>query len=567
MKKYFLLILTILLPFTSTNSQTIDREKTLIYNQGNIDFIESYLNLCLLIDSTIDKSKYHNEIDLLCKEVEKEIKGYRSSQELIARLNNYLFNKKGFKYNDTANKFFSGTKSEREELIKKGVSRIEFDLMPSVLKNRTGICTSLSMLYLTISYKLKLPLFGVVVPDHFFVRYYDKSNKINIETTNLGAQNNDDYYINKYMGINKGDIYLQNLNYEQVIGMYLQNIGVGLSEKKNYEKAIDCFNWAIEINQNYVENYFNRGNAFDDLKLFDKAIEDYSKAIELNSGNVSAYNNRGLVYDKIGSTDKAIADYTKAIEINPAYTIAYSNRGKSYAKKGMNDQAIEDYTKALNLKPDYAEAYSFRGITYAAKELFTNAINDFNKAIELNPDYAEAYSNRGRVHYVKGSNDKAIVDFTMAIEKDSNLAMAYCNRGVAWESCDSSLLAVQDFTKAIEINPNLYVAYFQRGTVFMDHKLYDRAIKDFTKAIKLNPRSYEIYFNRGGTYFKMEEFDKALKDFTKTIELNPNIGEAYFYRGVIIYNSGDKVAGCSEWKIALKKGFGEAKAIIDKFCK
>jgi regulator of sirC expression with transglutaminase-like and TPR domain len=201
MDKKLLLSIIILFTVTVTYSQNIDREKILIYNnEGKIDFIESYLNLCLLIDSTIDKKQYYKEINLMCNEVQKEISGYQSPQELIEKINNYLFHKKGFKYNSTANKFFSGTKSERDELINKGISRVEFDLMPRVLKNREGICSSLSMLYLTFAFKLKLPIFGIIVPDHFFVRYNDNSSKINIETTYFGAQYSDSHYIEKYIG-------------------------------------------------------------------------------------------------------------------------------------------------------------------------------------------------------------------------------------------------------------------------------------------------------------------------------------------------------------------------------
>ena len=45
-----------------------------------------------------------------------------------------------------------------------------------------------------------------------------------------------------------------------------------------------------------AEAYYNRGIAYGDKGEYDKAIEDYSKAIELNPEYAEAYNNRGNAY-------------------------------------------------------------------------------------------------------------------------------------------------------------------------------------------------------------------------------------------------------------------------------
>ena len=59
---------------------------------------------------------------------------------------------------------------------------------------------------------------------------------------------------------------------------------------------------------------------------YDRAIEDYTKAIELDPNPADAYNNRGVAYGKKDESDCAIKDYTKAIELNPNRDITYYNR-------------------------------------------------------------------------------------------------------------------------------------------------------------------------------------------------------------------------------------------------
>ncbi len=73
------------------------------------------------------------------------------------------------------------------------------------------------------------------------------------------------------------------------------------------------------------------GVAYTHKGEYDRAIDDYNKAIEINPKNSMAYNNRGFVYDiHKGEYDKAINDYNKAIEINPKDDMAYTDRGNAY---------------------------------------------------------------------------------------------------------------------------------------------------------------------------------------------------------------------------------------------
>ena len=58
--------------------------------------------------------------------------------------------------------------------------------------------------------------------------------------------------------------------------------GCRFFESGDYEKAIECFDQAIGLNQNYTDAYLNRGLAFWHLKHDERAIEDFEKVIALN---------------------------------------------------------------------------------------------------------------------------------------------------------------------------------------------------------------------------------------------------------------------------------------------
>lgn len=63
--------------------------------------------------------------------------------------------------------------------------------------------------------------------------------------------------------------------------------------------------------------YAKRAGTWNSKGDYDKAIEDYTKAIELDPTFAVAYYRRGGVWESKGDYDKAIADYEKAVELKP----------------------------------------------------------------------------------------------------------------------------------------------------------------------------------------------------------------------------------------------------------
>ncbi|MBI4709688.1 MAG: tetratricopeptide repeat protein [Nitrospirae bacterium] len=64
-----------------------------------------------------------------------------------------------------------------------------------------------------------------------------------------------------------------------------------------------------------AEAYNNRGTAYEDKCQYDRAIEDYNRAIEINPKLANAYFNRGIPYAIKGNMGKAISDFQKACDM------------------------------------------------------------------------------------------------------------------------------------------------------------------------------------------------------------------------------------------------------------
>ena len=120
---------------------------------------------------------------------------------------------------------------------------------------------------------------------------------------------------------------------------------------KNAEEAkeyIKLYTVSLTFNPKIVEDYINRGNAYNYISEHDKAIADYSEAIKLKLNYAKAYYHRGVAYCKNREYDKAIKDYNEVIKREPDYAEAYGARGEAWLHLKEWEKARADLTFARN---------------------------------------------------------------------------------------------------------------------------------------------------------------------------------------------------------------------------
>lgn len=84
--------------------------------------------------------------------------------------------------------------------------------------------------------------------------------------------------------------------------------GLVYFDMKNYIMALEDFDKAIEIQPEYPETYFHRGQTKNFLKKYDDAISDFKDALDKNSENKGGiFNGMGLSYKMKGEYDKALS--------------------------------------------------------------------------------------------------------------------------------------------------------------------------------------------------------------------------------------------------------------------
>lgn len=230
-----------------------------------------------------------------------------------------------------------------------------------------------------------------------------------------------------------------------------KDLGQYAYENKQYRHAIDYFTQALNIDPNYAELYYIRGNVYVSNEENEKAFEDFDRAIDLKFDPAELYLSRGDLFLKQGRYSDAISDFDTAIDKKADYGEAYYRRGQSkYHLEQMND-ALTDFDSALHLQPNSPYVHYWSGLAKQQLGQVEEALTDFTEAIRLKPDYFDAY-------YQSGILLKELQEYPSAID---------------------------EFSKAIELNPNEIAVFYNRSVSFFYLRNIDEARQDLQVALDL----------------------------------------------------------------------------------
>ena len=133
-----------------------------------VDLEQSTFLLAKVPYPEVDAKAYQRRLDDLAGRIRPKVKSLTKTKEQLVALNEILFGDEKFRgnwddYFDPQNSYLN-----------------------CVLDRKLGIPISLSVLYLLIAQRLKIPVEGVGIPGHFMVKYEDDQTELYVDTFNSG---------------------------------------------------------------------------------------------------------------------------------------------------------------------------------------------------------------------------------------------------------------------------------------------------------------------------------------------------------------------------------------------
>lgn len=270
-----------------------------------------------------------------------------------------------------------------------------------------------------------------------------------------------------------------------------------------YDKAIEIFKKAVELNPNDDDSWRLLGNSYNRNGQIEEAIKYYLKAAELNPDDSRNWFNLGISYSNNEQYKEAINSFLKVVELNPDDSYNWYSLGNSYIKNEQVEDAIKSLLKATELNSNDYQSWLDLGISYIHNEQYEEAIEPLLKAIELNPNNAGDLSLLGLVYKLNGQYEEAI----------------------------------KYLSKAKELNPDGFNNWYELGEVYLYNGQFQEAIETLLKAVELNPDE-DIWRLLGMSYRLNEQYEEAMNSFIEATKLNQDNNINWYAIGDLLYIQG-----------------------------
>jgi tetratricopeptide (TPR) repeat protein len=326
----------------------------------------------------------------------------------------------------------------------------------------------------------------------------------------------------------------------------LNEEGKGLFRSGNLEAALNFFNAAIHIKQNFAAAYGNRGAVFKELKRFAEALDSFDNALRINPWDANAHYNKALTFLDLKLPLDALDSLDVALAIHPLFAEAHNSRGVVLKELKRDKEGEACFDAALAIQPDYAEAYYNRGLLLQELKQQEEALASYSAALSFAPNYCEAFAKRGILLLEIKRPREALRDFDAALAIKPDLPDVLSQRGLALLALDLPEEAFRSFCAALSSNSGSADTHNFRGIALARLSRLEEALSSFDAALVFEPEYAEAYSNRGAILMELGRIEEALASYDAALSFAPDSASALWNKSLYFLTNGNYREG---WKL------------------
>ncbi|MCZ2355751.1 MAG: tetratricopeptide repeat protein [Bacteroidia bacterium] len=196
-------------------------------------------------------------------------------------------------------------------------------------------------------------------------------------------------------------------------------LGVLQYENADYQESICCFNFAIDLKEDYPLAYFHKGNALMELERFHEALPVLLEGVYYDKDNLPILLSIGDCYKELQEFERARYYYSKCIQQSELIGDAWLGIAETLESEEKYHEAAYYYKKSTEIAPETSESWfglaiceSEIGNEYSAFEALKQALS-----LDLTNEYLwQAWAEK---LHKEGATHRAISFLTEAIEFNS----------------------------------------------------------------------------------------------------------------------------------------------------
>ena len=251
--------------------------------------------------------------------------------------------------------------------------------------------------------------------------------------------------------------------------------------------------------------------------------------------------------------DKALALVEKGRPANPFLFYSELLKSQIYQAQGKIDSAKVYARKAFFGLPN--------NVLHASH--YINLINQTRDAAALE----EAFELLTAKNDINNWKNYLIVANTVLPTGDS-LLITRAQQAIERFPNNAEIISLARMVELGQDRINLAGAYSNAGLELFNSGDYQNAATQFALALANNPYEYSYYENAATSNYLIGKYEEAITQIDQVINtMNPNNGKCEFIKAIIYIRMGDPIGACPYIEIAVQKGYPQAQASLDQYCK
>lgn len=293
---------------------------------------------------------------------------------------------------------------------------------------------------------------------------------------------------------------------------------------ENYTLSLEYFSKSLNLNEQSVSGWNNKGLSLSALGRYDEAIKTYDTSLHiLNKSNNRIWliwYNYGIELSRIGEYDEAINAFNETLKINSENWHAWDEKGRAYDSLGKYDEALDAYNQVLNITQNDSEVWNNIGLELFSLGRYTESINALNNSLELNVNNGNAWNNKGLVLHFFGRYDEALVSYGQALNITPDQSGFLSNMGVTFRALGRYDEALIVYNQALNITQNDSEILTKKGHVLRDMGEFEEAVDVYNKSLDINPYDAVTLYFLGVSFESIGKYDDAINAYNKSLEMN-----------------------------------------------
>ena len=500
----------------------------------NPDLLETLLMVSKHWQPSLDLTPLREEVEKLTHSARQNLKGQDKPEDIIRILRTLIHDAGRYDYTNQVDE--KGVPVNPEELFLHGL-----------LKTHKGYCMNLSLLYLILGQKLGLPLYGVALPNHFFIRYEQEGEHINIETTEHGASYSDSFYQQRFGALadKENSYFMQNLNGRKTLGAYFSNVGMVYYQNQKPERAVFYLGLSTAINSQSIDAQNNLANIYSELKKPHKAIDHYNLALKADPNNSSTLFNLGLAFMESGESSKAINAFLQVVQIQTGFSPAHKMLANLYLQQKRLTSSLLHLKLLARIQPDNLQNHLNIASSYGKMGQQALALETLKKVQHQFPNAPEIHEGLAEVYYRMEDFQRAIEQYRFRIDQDQTRLRDYIQLGWTYYRLDdlpmASAWTLRGMKKSKEAGQLKALAQMNLAFYALLQKQYKNAKQWYGTILSENPRGIaqgmiqdinevpakhthrsDLHFFKGWIYFKSGQTEKAQANLQAYLQVDEN---------------------------------------------